>query len=580
MSYFQNYNPTGNIYLSTFLAALPILVLLYLLALHPHKDRDGNKVKGIFAPYAAIIAAITALAVAILVMKMPVASATSAFIYGAASGLFPIGWIVFSAIFLYNTTLITGKFEILKNSVASLTPDRRLQALLIAFSFGAFIEGACGFGTPVAVSGAIMVGLGFRPMTAAVICLIANTAPVAWGAIGTPIITLSQVSGIPENLLSMQAGRQLPFFSIIIPFWLVATLVFMDKGKWKDVFEVWPATLVCGGSFALTQFTASQMGNVMLVDILSGVVSLAVTAVFLKVWKPKNVMGHDDSHDNKIGRAQTAAAAQPSAQNHVRHSASEIILAWMPWVFLATAVFIWGLGSFKTFMNKIFIVKIPMPYLDKAVYHTPPVGTGESAMAAVYTWNILTMAGTGIMMAALLSGIFILHLNGPQWKKALNMTIARMKVPITVICTVLGLGYLTRYAGTDAILGLAFTKTGAAYPFFAAMLGWLGVFLTGSDTSSNAMFGGLQRITADQLGLNPVLIVAANSTGGVMGKMIDAQSIVVSTVACYEDHHEGMAAVGPIFRAVFWHSLVLAILLGALVWAQAYIFPWMQVHMP
>ena len=575
MDYFQNYNPTGNVWLSTFLAALPIIVLLYLLALHPHKDKQGNKHLGIFAPYAAVTAAIVAILVAIFMMQMPVPATLAAFGYGALSGLFPIGWIIFAAIFLYNTTLITGKFEILKNSVASLSPDRRLQALLIAFSFGAFIEGASGFGTPVAVSGAIMVGLGFRPMTAAVICLIANTAPVAWGAIGTPILTLGQVTGIPAELISMQAGRQLPFFSVIVPFWLVATLVFMDKGSWKDVWEVWPATLVSGLSFAITQFAMSQAGNVMLVDIGSGIVSMVVTALFLKVWSPKNIMGHDDAHEN-----QGAATQLNKKKIEVpKHSMKELVTAWMPWAFLAIAVFLWGMNDVKTFLNGIFNPKFPVPFLDGLVHHTAPVGSPDAPMAAVYSWNILTMAGTGIMLAAILSNIFILRLSAAQWAQAFQMTAKRMVVPITVICSVLGLGYLTRYAGTDAILGLAFTKTGSAYPFFASMLGWLGVFLTGSDTSSNAMFGGLQKITAEQLGLNPVLIVTANSTGGVMGKMIDAQSIVVATVACYENHQEGMAAVGPIFRAVIWHSIALAVLLSGLVWAQAYIFPWMQVHM-
>lgn len=575
MEYFQNYNPTGNVWLSTFLAALPIIVLLYLLALHPHKDKQGNKHLGIFAPYAAVTAAVVAILVAIFMMQMPVSTTLAAFGYGALSGLFPIGWIIFAAIFLYNTTLITGKFEILKNSVASLSPDRRLQALLIAFSFGAFIEGASGFGTPVAVSGAIMVGLGFRPMTAAVICLIANTAPVAWGAIGTPILTLGQVTGIPAELISMQAGRQLPFFSVIVPFWLVATLVFMDKGSWKDVWEVWPATLVSGLSFAITQFAMSQAGNVMLVDIGSGIVSMVVTALFLKVWSPKNIMGHDDAHEN-----QGAATQLNKKKIEVpKHSMKELVTAWMPWAFLAIAVFLWGMSDVKTFLNGIFNPKFPVPFLDGLVHHTAPVGSPDAAMAAVYSWNILTMAGTGIMLAAIFSNIFVLRLSAAQWVQAFQMTAKRMVVPITVICSVLGLGYLTRYAGTDAILGLAFTRTGSAYPFFAAMLGWLGVFLTGSDTSSNAMFGGLQKITAEQLGLNPVLIVTANSTGGVMGKMIDAQSIVVATVACYENHQEGMAAVGPIFRAVIWHSIALAVLLSGLVWAQAYIFPWMQVHM-
>ena len=313
----------------------------------------------------------------------------------------------------------------------------------------------------------------------------------------------------------------------------------------------------------------------MLVDIGSGIVSMVVTALFLKVWSPKNIMGHDDAHEN-----QGAATQLNKKKIEVpKHSMKELVTAWMPWAFLAIAVFLWGMNDVKTFLNGIFNPKFPVPFLDGLVHHTAPVGSPDAPMAAVYSWNILTMAGTGIMLAAILSNIFILRLSAAQWAQAFQMTAKRMVVPITVICSVLGLGYLTRYAGTDAILGLAFTKTGSAYPFFASMLGWLGVFLTGSDTSSNAMFGGLQKITAEQLGLNPVLIVTANSTGGVMGKMIDAQSIVVATVACYENHQEGMAAVGPIFRAVIWHSIALAVLLSGLVWAQAYIFPWMQVHM-
>jgi len=575
MKYYQNYNPTGNIYLSTILAALPILVLLYLLALHPHKDKEGNKHLGIFAPYAAFAGALTAFLVCIFMMKMPPVMAISAFLLGViGSGLFPIGWIIFSAIFLYNTTLITGKFEVLKDSVAGLTADKRLQAILIAYGFGAFMEGACGFGTPVAVCGAIMVGLGFKPLTAAVICLIANTAPVAFGAIGVPIITLGSVSNIPDAYISMMAGRQLPFFSIIIPFWCVATMVFMEKGKWRDVWEVWPATLVCGASFALAQLFSSQHGWTMIVDIMSGIFSMFITVLFLKVWKPKRIVPHGMNYDG------TTQEGFTMKKEIAQHPTNEVIQAWLPWAFLGIAVFLIGLNDVKVALNKIFNPIIPWPYLHNLSIHMPPVGTGKTGMAATFSFNFLTMGGTGIMVAAILSGLFVLRMSGSEWKKALWMTIVRMRVPFSVICTVLGLGFMTRYAGTDAILGLAFTRTGAAYPFFAAMLGWLGVFLTGSDTSSNSMFGNLQRITADQLGLNPVLIVTANSTGGVMGKMIDAQSIVVSTVACYEDHSEGMAAVGPIFRKVVWHSLALAILMGCLVWLQAYVFPWMQVWAP
>lgn len=578
LPYLQNYNPLNNVVLSTILAALPIATLLYLLAIHPWTDKHGVRHRGIFAPYAAICAAVVGFVVAVFMMKMPVPAAVSAFVYGALYGLLPIGWIVFSAIFLYTMTVVTGKFEIIKSNVASISRDRRLQALLVAFGFGAFMEGAAGFGSPVAVAGALLVGLGFRPMTAAVICLIANTAPVAWGAIGTPILTAGKVSGIPESLISIQAGRLLPFFGLIIPFWMVATLVFMDKGKWKDVWEVWPPTLVCGVSFAVAEYLVSQTGNTMLVNIVSAIVSIIATAVFLKFWQPKHIMASDNWPQGKksIPGAQYGGMVSihaPSGVQGPHYTIGEEIQAWFPWVLLAVIVFLWGIGPWKQFLDHISIVNVKMPYLHNLVFRTPPVvhGTKPVAETAIYSFNWLSTAGTGIMVAALISGLLVLRLSAAQWREVFVRTALRMRVPITVICLVVGLGFLSRYAGTDAILGLAFTRTGSAYPFFASMLGWLGVFLTGSDTSSNAMFSSLQRITAEQLGINPVLTVAAGSCGGVMGKMIDAQSIVVSTVACYEKHEEGMAAVGPIFRTVFWHSVALAVLLSALVWLEAYV---------
>lgn len=572
MQFYQNYNPLGNFALSTIMAALPIVVLLYLLAFHPWKDEQGRQHRGILAPYAALCAAATALIIAVFILKMPVGTAFAAFVYGFAYGMLPIGWIVVAAMFLYTMTLITGKFEIVKNTVASISPDKRLQALLVAFSFGAFMEGAAGFGTPVAVAGAMMVGLGFRPLPAAVICLIANTAPVAWGAIGTPIITLAKVSGIPEELITVMAGRQLPLFSIIVPFWLVATLVFMNKGKWEHVWEVWPATLVCGLSFAAAQFTMSQMGNTMIVDIVSGIFSIIVTGLFLKLWQPKRIITSEEEFGRPEARKITADEWRAKLP---RYTTGEIVQAWMPWILLSIFVFLWGLPGWKTFLNNISIFNIPVYHLHNVVYRVPPVAPKPSPEAAVFTLNWLSAAGTGIFLSALLSGIFVLRLTKEQWLLTIRRTANRMKLPLATIGLVLGLGFTTRYAGLDAILGLAFTRTGWAYPFFASMLGWLGVFLTGSDTSSNAMFGSLQRITAEQLGLNPVLIVTANSTGGVMGKMIDAQSIVVSTAACYEDQEEGRKAVGPIFRAVVWHSLSLAILLSLWIFLQAYVFPWM-----
>lgn len=572
MNYFQNYNPTGNYWLSVFLAAVPIIVLLYFLALHPHKSKDGEKILGIYAPYAALIAVVVAFLVCVFVMGMPAISAGSAFAYGVLNGLFPIGWIVFGAIFLYTMTVTTGKFEIVKDAIAGITADRRLQALLVAFSFGAFIEGASGFGTPVAVAGAIMVGLGFRPLTAAVICLIANTAPVAWGAIGTPILTLAKVANIPDGMITMMAGRQLPFFSILIPFWCVATLVKMEKGEWKEVWEVWPAILVTGLSFATTQFLMAEAQMTMLVDIGAGIMSIIVTSLFLRVWKPKNIITNEMAYAKLEGRDPGKPKAIP------KHPLPVLVQAWMPWVFLAIFVGLWGVPSIKTALTGLFHPSFNMPYLHGLVFKTAPVSAGAVAKtgeAAVFTFNLLTMAGTGILIAAFITGTLFLKVTAAQWKEILFTTIFRLKIPLSVISLVLGLSYMTRYAGTDVIIGLAFAKTGALYPFFAVMIGWLGVFLTGSDTASNSLFGNLQVVTAQQLHLDPLLMVTANSTGGVMGKMIDAQSITVATAACYSDPQEGINAIGVIFRKVFIHSVVLAMLMGILVWLQAYVFTWM-----
>ena len=574
MKYLQNYNPVGNFWLSVIIAAVPILTLLYFLALHPHKAKNGQKLLGIYAPYAAAIAALVALLVCLFVMKMPTTTTGAAFGLGVISGLFPIGWIIFGAIFLYIMTVVTGKFEIVKDSIAGITADRRLQALLVAFCFGAFIEGASGFGTPVAVAGAIMVGLGFRPLTAAVICLIANTAPVAWGAIGTPVLTLAKVTGLPDGLITQMAGRQLPFFSIIIPFWLVATLVLMEKGKWKDVWEVWPAILVTGVSFATAQFLMAQWQQTGLVDILAGMFSIIVTSLFLRVYTPKRILTNEMAYALADGREAGEAKVIPKHG----HSWPVMLQAWAPWAFLAIFVTLWGVPSVKTFLDGLFAPSFAVPYLDGVVFTTAPVSptaVAKTGTAAVYTFNLITSAGTGILIAAFITGTIFLKVSLAQWKEILVTTVVRLKIPITVIALVFGLSYVTRYAGTDAILALAFVKTGSVYPFFAVMVGWLGVFLTGSDTASNSLFGNLQQITAKQLGLNPLLIVTANSTGGVMGKMIDPQSITVATTVCYKDPEEGINAVGIIFRKVFWHSVVLAILMGILVYLQAYVFTWM-----
>ena len=578
--YQQNYDPLGNQFLSTLVAAIPIVVLLYFIALHPHRDASGQRHLGISAPLAAFYGVLAAILVAVLVLGMPLASAISAFALGSLSGFVGIIWIVIAAMLLYTITLITGKFEIVKESIIHISFDRRLQVLLIAFSFGAIIEGTSGFGTPVAIAGAMMVGLGFGPLQSAVLNLLANTAPVAWGAIGTPIVTLAAVSGLDQVALSSMAGRQLPFVSILIPFWLVVTFVRMEGGTWKQAFEVWPATIVAGGVFAIVQFLVSNSVTLhLLTDVIAGLCSVLAVVAFLRVWHPSSRF---------LLRAERAAAgpgamstgeSATAAEYRYPYTLSETLHAWVPWVLLILCVGLWGWPQFKTMLNTLIpgvtLFNVPMPFLNQLVQRMPPVAPpNANPEGAVWVVNWLSAAGTGVFAAAILSGLY-LRLTGPQWGQAVTRTAHRMRIPVLVIGQVLGLGFLTRYAGMDAILGLAFTAAGPFYPFFAAYLGWLGVFLTGSDTASNALFGSLQRITAEQLKLDPILIVATNSTGGVMGKMIDAQSITVATAACYEDPREGAHALGPIFRTVFWHSIVLAAFIGLIVMLQAYVFTWM-----
>lgn len=557
--YLQNYNPLGNAFLSTLVASLPILTLLYFLALHPTKGRDGSQHRGIEAYKAAMIAGTVAFLASVLVFKMPVKTAAMSYIYGSIYGMFPIGWIVAAAMFLYTITLITGQFEIVKDSVAAISSDKRVQAILIAFSFGAFVEGAAGFGTPVAISGALMVGLGFKPLEAAILCLIANTAPVAFGALGTPITALTSVTGIDPAAISKVIGVTFILFSLLIPAWMTAVQVRMEGGKWSEVWEVWPALLVSGGSFAITQYLAATYMGHMLVDILGGLVSMIAVALLCMVWKPK-------SQEKPAANKNVMAGAS-------RYTTGQVAKAWMPWVLLTLFVFLWGLPTVKQTLDHLpgTVINWSVPFVNGYVFRTPPVVIKQVADKAVYTLNWLSAPGTGIFLSAIVSGL-LLGMNGSQWAHAITRTAQRIRLPLLTIGLVLGMGFITKYTGMDAVLGLAFTKTGALYPFFAVMLGWLGVALTGSDTSSNVMFGSMQKITAEQLGLNPTLIVSANSAGGVMGKMIDAQSIVVSTAACYEDKEEGKMAAGPIFRAVLPHSLILAALMGLFVMLQAYVF--------
>jgi lactate permease len=594
--YHQNYDPFGNVFISTLVAAIPILTLLYFIAIHPHRDTQGNLHRGIPAQYAALFGVIAAFAVAIIPFRMPIGSAISAFVFGSLSGFLGIIWIVLGAMFLYTMTLIAGKFEIVKESIVHISFDRRLQCVLIAFSFGAIIEGTSGFGTPVAIAGAVMVGLGFRPFQSAVLNLLANTAPVAWGAIGTPIVTLASVSNLDQLTISTMAGRQLPFVSILVPFWLVATFVKMEGGRWKDVWEVWPATLCAGASFALMQWFASSRPELhLMTDVVAGVFSVVCTALFLRfVWHPKTrflLRSEREAIEQAGGSASTATT--DATEWKYPYTVAQTFYAWLPWIILVLCCALWGVPAFKSFLNTLLPAKFStslfgspfsgtwslpgwdMPDLNNLVQRMPPVApVNAKPEGARFVINWLSAAGTGVVFAAILTGL-VLGLSAAQWGQAFRQTLQRMKIPVLVIGQVLGLGYLTRYCGTDAVLGLAFTSAGPFYPFFGAYLGWLGVFLTGSDTASNALFGSLQRITAEQLHLNPILTVATNSTGGVMGKMIDAQSIMVACAACYDDPKERVFALGPIFRTVFWHSIAGAAVIGVIAMLQAYVFPGM-----
>jgi lactate permease len=528
-------------WLSTLLAALPIVALL-----------GGIGILGMKAHKAAILGLVVALAVAILGFGMPAKMAGASAAYGAAFGLMPIGWIILNVIFLYRLTEQTGQFNILRDSIAGLTPDRRLQLLFIAFCFGAFFEGAAGFGTPVAVTAAMLIGLGFAPLAAAGLSLIANTAPVAFGALGAPVIALSAVTGLDLLQLSGMIGRQLPFFSVIVPFWLVWAFA----GR-KGMMEIWPALLVAGVTFAIPQYLVSNYHGPWLVDVVAALVSMASLAGFLRIWQPKRIWtktGLDDSE-------------APPVQARHSHSNATVFRAWLPWIILSVFVFAWGTPQIKVWLDSIYIWKFGVPGLDQLVQKVPPVVAEAHAENAVYAFNILSMTGTGILLSAIVSG-FILGFNPVRLVKEYFETAYVVRFSLLTIACMLALGYVTRYSGTDATLGLAFAQTGWIYPFFGTLLGWMGVALTGSDTASNVLFGGLQKITAQQLGLNPILMAASNSSGGVMGKMIDAQSIVVASTATKWYGQEKA-----ILRYVFFHSIALACLVGLLVMAQAYVHP-------
>ena len=551
MPWSQTYDPLGNFALSTLLAALPVVVLLGGLALLRWP-----------AHLAAIAGLATALVIAVGPFGMPAPMALASAGYGAAYGLLPIGWIVVNVIFLYQLTNERGLFDVLRQSITHVTEDRRLQLLVVAFCFGAFFEGASGFGTPVAVTGAILIGLGFSPLAASGLSLIANTAPVAFGALGTPIIALQSVTGLDLFELSGMVGRQLPLFSVIVPFWLVCAFA-----GWRGMLEVWPAILVAGLGFAIPQFLVSNYHGPWLVDVIAAVVSMALVALFLRMWHPARVWTSAGAGGATGDPTPVAQASRPAITDDQRLQSSHVWRAWTPWIILSVLVFTWGLPAVKAWLDSVSVIRIPVPYLHQAVMRVPPVVPVPHAEPAIYAVNWLSATGSGIFIASILAGLTMGSSIG-EMARVYWRTLKLVRLSLITISAMMAVGFTTRYSGVDATLGLAFAQTGMLYPFFGTMLGWLGVALTGSDTSSNVLFGSLQKITAEQLGLSPVLMAAANSSGGVMGKMIDAQSIVVASTATRWYGHEG-----EILRYVFFHSLVLACLVGLLVMLQAYVPP-------
>lgn len=607
VSYTQNLDPLNNRFASTLMASLPVLVLFYALV--------GRRW---VASLAGAAGALVAILVASVTFKMPVGMAFMSFVHGVGFGLLPVGWTVFCAMMVYNVTVETGQFTIIRRSIAGLSGDARIQAILIGFAFGAFLEGAAGGGSPVAICGAMLVGLGFDPFKAAVICLIANTSPVAYGGLGTPVLTLQGVTGISAERISTMAGHQLPLMSCLVPVYMVKCMC-----PWRKTLEVWPALAVGGGSFAIFQFVFATIHNYIpslvlypMTDIGGGIFSLVVTAIFLRFWKPKNLW-HYHKLDLPVGGGEPLVDGKPPPPLTPR----SVARAWMPFVLMSVFLMITGLLRQKEaefngglplrpdkFVQAMFGpkmdareqaeflatsgpiktgYKIVIPGLHEEVSRAPRLRkdpNAEEPEAAVFAFNWLTAPGTPCFLAAIVSMI-MLRMDGDQIRRVLRITIVQMKVPIPTIACMLGLSYVTRYAGMDATLGIAFAETGVMYPFFAAILGWTGVFLTGTDAGSNALFGSLQKITATQihahgafassgLGLDQaqVLICTANSTGGVMGKMIDAQSICVATAATNQLGREA-----DIFKAVIWHSIILASIVGAITLLQAYVPPFTRM---
>jgi lactate permease len=541
----QIYDPLHNAALSTLAAALPAAVLLACI--------------GIFrirVHLSAFIGLVIALLIATLAYRMPISAALASGVYGAAFGLFPIGWIILNIVFLYQLTVKRGHFEILRSSLVSIAPDPRIQVILVAFAFGAFLEGMAGFGAPIAITAALLLQFGFRPLQAAALALIGNTAPVAFGSLGIPITTMEQVTGIDGLLISSIVGRQLPLFSLILPFWLVATFA-----GWRGVKGVWPVGLVAGVSFAIPQFLVSNFHGPWLVDIVAGACALLATVAFVRVWKPRTrwtVTGQED-----VSGESTQASADA-----VSYSRGETFQAWLPWIILTLFIFVWGTPQCGAFFDRLFSMKFSVPFLDGLIQRMPPIAAaGAAPEVARFKFNALSASGTGILIASLLAGAFM-RFSLRDMIGVYGRTAWQLRMSLLTISLMLALGHVTKFSGSDATMGLALAHTGFLYPFFGTLLGWIGVAVTGSDTSSNVLFGSLQKITAQQVGIDPALMCAANTSGGVMGKMVAAQSIVVASTATNWYGHEG-----EILRKVFLHSIALVVLMGLLVFLQAYVFP-------
>jgi lactate permease len=537
----QNYNPLGNTALSTAVAAAPVCLLFYLLA-----------VRKTIAWRAAVYSFLVAVALAWAVFGMPPAMVGAAVAHGLVYAVVRIAWTLVAAVFIYELTVESGHFEVIKESIGGITDDRRLQVLLVAFAFGALLEGAGGGGAPVAVCGVMMVGLGFHPFEAGVLCLIANTAPVAWGGMGNPVRTLVAVTALPEADLSAMIGRILPWTAMILPFWLIRSQV-----KTRETLEVWPGLLACGCGFGAIQFFWSNYMDAALVDIMGGMGTLLLLAVFFRVWKPRRVWRYPND-------------PPPEASLARKHSALAIVHAWSPFLLLALFVVLWGLPGIKQALDSVTL-RMPVPGLHQMVIRTPPVVAVNHAEPAVFELAWLSAVGTATILAGAVSGL-LLGLSPRRIVKVFGRTLHRLRFSLIAILAMLGLGYITRYSGMDAVLGLAMANTGWLFPIFGTLIGWLGVALTGTDAGSNALFGSLQVITANKLGLPPVLMASANSAGGVMGKMIDAQSIIVACAATRQEGREG-----DMFRAVLKHSILLALIVGLIVTAYAY---WLTSWVP